>query len=736
LGAGHGTLRELAKWGARESLKLWPLATVIILAICVQVATGMTIPIGLKFILDDVVPSGKLPRLYATIGAMGVAAMLFLGSRLLQDWALATLGAKILTRMRTAFFDRLQSHALQIIARRGESDILSRFGADLRELELTMTLALPGLLRQLLKIVANGAILFFIDWRMALGVTIILALVFVAPRRLLARAHAVEAKRQEAAANVLEVVQENIATHRVVRAFLLQFHRRRIFDDAVRGLERDSIRSGLLSALLSRLAGTAITLVQVGALGVGAWLVIEGELTLGLLVAFVGLLTNVAGAGQAAMDVLPIATRGAGNLARVRALMDVEDDLDDADGGELGPLEGDIVISNASFSYVHETQVLEGIDLRISAGEYVAIVGPSGSGKTTLLALITRVRPPTTGTITVDGRDLRTVTEASLRRQIAPVLQEPALFDTSIRANIRVGKLDATDEEIETAARAADADGFIKRLPSAYDTPVGPRGSALSGGQRQRIAIARALVREPRLLILDEATSALDPATEHAIGETLEKARVGRTVISVTHRLRTVVDCDRIFVFEEGRLAEQGTHAELLALDGTYREMWEKQGGITVSPSGHDATVTPERLRRIKFLSALDSSHLEELAEAMVPERFAAGESIFEEGDYGDRFYLLARGSVEALNHDASGVEQVLTVMDDGDVFGEIAIVEHSPRTATIRAREPSLCLSISRDVFEKLLSDVPELRATVARTISQRLARSAEVRASFSSIE
>ena len=255
---------------------------------------------------------------------------------------------------------------------------------------------------------------------------------------------------------------------------------------------------------------------------------------------------------------------------------------------------------------------------------------------------------------------------------------------------------------------------------------MGPCSNTLSGGQRQRIAIARALVRNPHILVLDEATSALDPATEHAVSKTLARARLGRTVISVTHRLRSVVDCDSIYVVKDGRLVEHGTHGELLELDGTYREMWEKQGGITVSPWGHDARVTPARLRRIRFLSALETPRLEELAAAMVPERFAPGEAVFEEGDYGDRFYLIARGSVEALNRDAEGVERVLAVLDDGDVFGEIAIVEHRRRTATIRAREPSLCLSISRETFEKLLADAPDLRNSVARTISERLARSA----------
>ncbi len=270
-----------------------------------------------------------------------------------------------------------------------------------------------------------------------------------------------------------------------------------------------------------------------------------------------------------------------------------------------------------------------------------------------------------------------------------------------------------------------EAADFVRNLPGGLDTEI-RRSGALSGGQKQRIAIARALVREPQILILDEATSALDPATEMAVTATLDRVMQGRTVISVTHRLQTAIGYDRIFVMNQGRLVEQGTHAELLAHRGVYRGLWDKQSGFTVSPEGDVATVSPARLRQIPLFAAFDDDRLASLAQALVPERYRSGEVIVHEGAEGDRFYLIARGRVNAVQRAPDGSETVLRVMTDGDHFGEIAIVEEVPRTATVRAAAPTICLSLSREAFSRLLADDAELRRTIAAVISERRASDA----------
>jgi ATP-binding cassette subfamily B protein len=401
-------------------------------------------------------------------------------------------------------------------------------------------------------------------------------------------------------------------------------------------------------------------------------------------------------------------------MARVQEVLDERPEVADAPSvAPLPPLRDELRFEGVTFSYPGQPPSLDGVDLSVRAGEAVAIVGPSGSGKSTLLGLLLRFYDPSAGRVLVDGRDLRDVSQASLRGQIGTVFQESFLFDTTIRENVRVGNPAATDREVEAAAAAAEIDAFVRALPDGYETRVGERGGRLSGGQRQRVAIARALVRDPPLLVLDEATSALDPATEAALNETLRRIRAGRTVVSVTHRLASVAHMDRVVVMARGRVAEQGTHAELLARDGLYAGLWRRQSGFTVSPDGQQARIDAERLRAIPLFADLDPAHLAAIADRFVAERRAAGEVIFHEGDPGDSLYVLARGVVEVVRRAAPSEEvpeQLLALLDDGDFFGEIALLSQKPRTATVRTRSPSLLLKLDRDQFTHLVTTDPTL--------------------------
>jgi len=259
-------------------------------------------------------------------------------------------------------------------------------------------------------------------------------------------------------------------------------------------------------------------------------------------------------------------------------------------------------------------------------------------------------------------------------------------------------------------------------MPKGYDSPVGERGSLLSGGQKQRLAIARALLRNPRILFLDEATSALDPGTEIAINATLERLAKGRTVLTVTHRLASTTTCDRVFVMNKGQLAEHGTHAELLARNGIFASLWRKQEGIHTSDDGTRADITVARLKQFNILSKLSDAMLQDLATTQfVTENLPAGRDVVVEGDHGDKFYIIARGRVEILKRDALGNNQRVRILEDGDNFGELALLRDVPRNATIRTLVPCIFLSLQRNHFQNLLDASPEVRAAILEQEAER---------------
>lgn len=292
-----------------------------------------------------------------------------------------------------------------------------------------------------------------------------------------------------------------------------------------------------------------------------------------------------------------------------------------------------------------------------------------------------------------------------------------------------MGKSGATDAEVRSAGEAAEVAIFVTSFPHGYDTQVGERGGRLSGGQRQRVAIARALLRDPAILLLDEATSALDAETEIALNATLARVARGRTVVSVTHRLASVLQADRIFVLSQGRLVEQGSHEELLAKEGLYTQLWRKQTGFVVSGDGSHAEVETHRLRAIAMLAELDEVLLQEIARSFIAERFPADRIIFREGDPGDKFYIIVRGEVSIITSGATGQEQELGVLQDGDYFGEIALLRDLPRTATVRTRVPSLLLSLQRQQLLRLMEKAPHLQTLLERAINTRLEERAKAK-------
>ncbi len=377
---------------------------------------------------------------------------------------------------------------------------------------------------------------------------------------------------QQREGEVIQQVDEAVNGVRVVKAFGQERRELKRIAESSESLYGSQLRGVRLTSRYQPLLQAIPSLGQVAILAFGGWLALRGEISLGTFLAFTTYIAQLVSPTRQLAGLLAIGQQARAGVERIFQLLDTPPAIQDAEGAvELGTLEGAVSFVDVHFGYNERHQVLNGFDLRIGAGERVAIVGPSGSGKTTATLLVSRFYEPDRGTVLVDGRDVQTVTLRSLRSQVGVVFEEAFLFSDSVRANIAYGRPEATDEQIEAAARVAQAHEFVTALPRGYDSIVGERGLTLSGGQRQRIALARAVLHDPRILILDDATSAVDARTEESINAALRSVMAGRTTLLVAHRRSTLRLADRVVVLDEGRVIEQGTHEELVARSEIYR---------------------------------------------------------------------------------------------------------------------------------------------------------------------
>jgi ATP-binding cassette subfamily B protein len=438
----------------------------------------------------------------------------------------------------------------------------------------------------LLYLVLSIAAMLRMEWRLAVAVIVfapIPALIgaWAAPeqmhreRRLVERWNSIYGRFNEVLAGMM-----------TVKGFAMEEEEKRRFMEGVReGNEvvRRGVRTDNVTGTLRTLAATAARLL---ALAVGGYLISRGEMTVGTLLAFLGYIGGLFGPVQGLTNTYQTLRKATVSLEAIFSILDADDVVADSPGAsDVRPLRGEVEFRRVSFGYQPGSAVLRDISLTAKPGETIALIGPSGSGKTTMVALLQRFYRLTEGAIMVDGVDIRSMTQHSLRSQLGVVFQDSHLFNDTVRANIAYGRPAATEAQVEAAAKAAHAHDFIMALPEGYDTVVRERGSRLSGGQRQRIAIARALLKDPPILILDEATSALDTESEYLIQRALKTLLHGRTALVIAHRLSTVRDADRIVVIEDGAITEAGNHSELLAQGGYYASLVARQAkGFLAEP--------------------------------------------------------------------------------------------------------------------------------------------------------
>lgn len=705
----------------------WKQELVIFLLLGVQLAFQQILPRAQALLIDDAILPRNLHYLLGLVIALFVLVVLVLLAGVANDLLTSRVSESVLRSLRERMFGQLQRLSHRFYAATESGDILSRFSSDLRAVEqgLTSTLTQGAFLA--LSLVISAVHILLINW--ILGVLVLATLPFflVSTRILGPRANRASLAYSQQQAAVVGVLQEDLAAQPVIKAYNLQPTMIERFRVQIDALYHAAVRLFFLSSLFGVTANLLTTIVQVGALTLGGYFVIEGRLPLGNLIEFLALLGLVIGPVQSITGIIQSIQVATASMDRVEEILSQEPDVRDVDGAaEMGPLTGGVRFENVSFSYQGDQPQLDDVSIEIQAGQSVAFVGPSGSGKSTIVNLLLRFYDPGRGALRFDGRDAREVTLASLHRQVGIVFQESFLFNRSVRDNLRFGREDATDGEVEEAARLAEIHETILQMPQGYDTVVGERGGSLSGGQRQRLAIARAILRSPSILILDEATSALDPRTENAINHTLAALGRGRTTIAVTHRLSAATTADRIFVLDRGRLVQQGTHAELVEQDGLYRRLYEEQGGV-IAGAGGQIALEVVYLRSVPIFRSIDGAVLGQIAATLRREEFQPGDEIVRAGDEGDRLYLIVSGAVDVLAAGVGTGERRLAELGSGDYFGEIALLRDAPRNATVRARTAVQLLSLSRDTLRGLVEGIPGLRSALEATAA---AREAEVQA------
>ena len=559
-----------------------------IVCIVVAAACNLYLPWIIKDMVDKVLAEKDMVMLYVICVSIVVVFLIrgifYYG----QSYLVSYIGQKVVIDVREVMFRKFQRMPMAYFDKHQTGETMSYITNDVGAIQ-------SALVDQLIEMVTEGSILIgsiammlYLDWKLSLLTLVVIPLVGQAMKifgRKLKRNGTVI---QERAADITSLLQESISSIRVVKSFVREdYEIKRFINQNILNFQaamKNVQLTSLLTPTVEFLAAVSVTFI----VGFGGYEVVNGQMTAGALVAFLTYAVNLANPVKRLARVYGNLQRAMAAVDRVFAVIDLPEPISDKeDAKSLPKIQGHVEVKNVTFGYKEGVNALEDVSLDVKPGQMIAFVGPSGAGKSTIANLIPRFYEINGGSISIDGYDIRDVKLDSLREQIGIVPQETMLFSTTVRENIRYGRLDATDEEVIEAAKAANADSFIRELPQGYDTTIGERGLNLSGGQRQRMAIARAILKNPQILILDEATSALDTESEKIVQAALDSLMVGRTSFVIAHRLSTIFNADQIYVIDGGRIKEHGTHEELLQQGGLYSHLYNIQfGGGNVAAEG------------------------------------------------------------------------------------------------------------------------------------------------------
>src|SRR5271165_446141 len=569
---------------------------IVLTAMLIETAMSLASPWPLKIIIDNVVGSHKLPHLLDEIvrpmldkgnklQVAGLAALAFVVIALIgalasyiDNYYTESVGQWVAHDLRMRTYHHLQRLSLSYYSTHQTGTLLSTITTDIQTIQGFASSSTLNILIDILTIVSMLGLMFWLNWDFTLiAIAVTPFMLFFISRFKKAVKKATHEVRKEQA-EIVATVQQGLESMQVVKAFGRQDMEEQLLEDVSHGTVNAALAARRVKSLLSPIVTITVALCTAVVLWRGSALILRDVMTIGALTVYLSYLSKFFKPVKDLATTTNAIAQAAVGVERVRAILDTDSIIPEKpDAIEARNIKGDIVFDHVAFGYSVEAKVLGDVSFHIKPGQLVGIVGPTGSGKSTVVSLIPRFYDPSAGRVMIDGRDVRDYKLHSLRDQIGYVLQDTVLFRGTILENIAFGRPGATRDEIEAAARLANADEFIARMPKGYDTMVGERGLTLSGGQRQRIGIARVVVRNSPILLLDEPTAALDSESEKLVIDALEKLMQGRTVITIAHRLSTIRDADQIIVIAGGVVAESGTHDELMALGKIYADLHRTQ---------------------------------------------------------------------------------------------------------------------------------------------------------------